>query len=431
VEEVSSRALLHRSGIAIAALALLVAGAGLAATVRPATSAANLLRNPSFEVRAQGTPKCWTQAFGSGSAWHPTAKARTGHLAERITTRRAHSSMLLTAPRSGCGPRPVTGARYDASIWYRGSSRLSLAVLSRHGRVGRWVTLAQRTLPASRRWSEVAVTSGPVTAAADVVALGVRARGAGTLIVDDASLSRHGTGPTGTQPPTTGSPTTTTQTTSPPPPTYFATLPAGSALPRPDSWCAAAVAPSTWEPRPQNTVANHTVPNGPVAWSHAMDYWTGWIALRDKVTGNYTGTTDQIIRWAACKWGIDEDTIRAQAVQESWWDIHTVGDNGASFGLMQIKDHYPDGSKAWGGYPWTQQSTALNVDFYGAYMRACLNGVFYDGGNWLYGGTKVTNDLWGCVGSWFSGNWYDAGARSYIAQVKQHLAHRTWAQPNF
>jgi autotransporter family porin len=98
---------------------------------------------------------------------------------------------------------------------------------------------------------------------------------------------------------------------------------------------------------------------------------------------------------------------------------------------MQIKDHYADGSKAWGGYPWTQQSTALNVDFYGAYMRACLNGVFYDGGNWLYGGTKVTNDLWGCVGSWFSGNWYDSGARSYIAQVKQHLAERTWLKPGF
>ena len=30
------------------------------------------------------------------------------------------------------------------------------------------------------------------------------------------------------------------------------------------------------------------------------------------VTGNYTGTTDEIVRWAACKWGIDEDVVRAQ-----------------------------------------------------------------------------------------------------------------------
>ena len=29
-----------------------------------------------------------------------------------------------------------------------------------------------------------------------------------------------------------------------------------------------------------------------------------------RVTGNFTGTTDMILQWAACKWGIDEDIVR-------------------------------------------------------------------------------------------------------------------------
>ena len=42
--------------------------------------------------------------------------------------------------------------------------------------------------------------------------------------------------------------------------------------------------------------------------------------LYGRVTGNFTGTTDEIIQWAACKWGIDEDIVRAQSVAESQRD---------------------------------------------------------------------------------------------------------------
>ena len=59
-----------------------------------------------------------------------------------------------------------------------------------------------------------------------------------------------------------------------------------------------------------------------------------------RVTGNFTGTTDEIIQWAACKWGIDEDIVRAQTAMESWWHQSTVGDNGESFGLMQVRQPY-------------------------------------------------------------------------------------------
>jgi hypothetical protein len=61
--------------------------------------------------------------------------------------------------------------------------------------------------------------------------------------------------------------------------------------------------------------------------------------------------------------------------------------------------------------------------------------VFYDGSSWLYGGKTVGQIagvsgwpyvLWGCVGSWFSGGWYDSGANSYVASVKNWLAQKTW-----
>ena len=33
------------------------------------------------------------------------------------------------------------------------------------------------------------------------------------------------------------------------------------------------------------------------------------------MTGNFVGSTDEIIQWAAWKWGVDEDVIRAVAVR--------------------------------------------------------------------------------------------------------------------
>jgi len=38
----------------------------------------------------------------------------------------------------------------------------------------------------------------------------------------------------------------------------------------------------------------------------------------------------------------------------------------------------------------------------------------------------VKGDLWGCVGYWYSGNWYDAGAQDYIAKIKNQLNAKLW-----
>ncbi len=40
-------------------------------------------------------------------------------------------------------------------------------------------------------------------------------------------------------------------------------------------------------------------------------------------------------------------------------------------------------------------------------------------------------DLWGCIGRWYSGQWYDQGAVDYIAKVKAALAQQTWKQAGF
>jgi hypothetical protein len=218
---------------------------------------------------------------------------------------------------------------------------------------------------------------------------------------------------------------------------YFGTLPAGANLPRPGTRCAALITRRSVEPRPENFAANHTVPAGPIGWAQApaQVHWRRWITKRRQVSGRFTGTTDEIIRWAACKWGLDENTIRAVAVYESNWYQSAVSDGGGSFGLLQVKDHYLDGSLDFGGYPWTRNSTALNADFYGAWIRSCLDGDFYDGGNWLYGGQTVKQLVaahgfryvfWGCIGAWYSGDWYTSGAVDYVAQVRASLADKSW-----
>ncbi len=94
------------------------------------------------------------------------------------------------------------------------------------------------------------------------------------------------------------------------------------------------------------------------------------------MTGNFTGTTDEIIQWVACNRGIDENLIRAEATLESYWVQSTQGDfaNGKyhSFGLMQVSHDDANGNLLKGGYPNTMQDTALDVDYYGSEMRACF-----------------------------------------------------------
>ena len=94
---------------------------------------------------------------------------------------------------------------------------------------------------------------------------------------------------------------------------HFATLPVGATLPG-EAECAAAVR-RTREIRPANATFNA---------ARGADLKPQF-GLYARVTGNFTGTTDEIIQWAACKWGIDEDIVRAQVAKESWWYQRPAG----------------------------------------------------------------------------------------------------------
>jgi hypothetical protein len=145
---------------------------------------------------------------------------------------------------------------------------------------------------------------------------------------------------------------------------------------------------------------------------------------RKRVTGRYRGTTDEILQWGAYKWGFAPDLFRAVATIESWWKMSAVGDHGQSFGLMQVKR----GPHCC--YPATRLSTAFNVDYYGAWLRAV-----YDGrSRWLNtvprGRRYRRGDLWGSVGVWYSGRFH-LGNGEYMTRVKRIVRKRVWRRAGF
>src|SRR3954453_5654338 len=110
--------------------------------------------------------------------------------------------------------------------------------------------------------------------------------------------------------------------------TYFDQLPPGAALPSAYA-CETAVAPHPMrENRPDNYTPNHNTWYGSAPADGASGAFNAKYASR--VVGDYAGTTGDILRWAACKWGLDDDVTMARAVAESKWHQSTVGDQGQS-----------------------------------------------------------------------------------------------------
>ena len=212
-------------------------------------------------------------------------------------------------------------------------------------------------------------------------------------------------------------------------PGRFNTVPPGSPL-LSETACDTKVRPVS-ERRPANTAANHTV---------------GVNTQVPGVTGNFVGTTDEIIQWVSCKWGIDEDVVRAQIAKESWWrqdaggDYTTdqsschprvrtaVGTCPESLGLGQVR--YPYHGAAFANDN-ALNSSAYNLDYTYSVWRACFEGR----SSWLNSVERGRNygagDIWGCLGVWFAGRWYTSAAVGYIASVQELLATRVWETPGF
>jgi len=249
--------------------------------------------------------------------------------------------------------------------------------------------------------------------------------------------------------------------------------------------------------------------------------WDTWLLQR--VDGQFTGTTDEIFQWAACKWGLPDNLIRADAVEESTWFQYLHFPNAASSGgggggscywnrgcgdafsaptsdsttycqgiaaagvlSSEVHDYQLDPVTTAGGYPYnpttglcpktfsilgimswdapaweitpyagnqngtfpfSRDSTAAAADYWGAYMRGCVNGWDY----WLantgpYAGTSrgyqintstsvnsnfAGDDIWGCIGSWYDGVWNDSAAVGYESGVQAQETMLTWLTASF
>jgi hypothetical protein len=214
---------------------------------------------------------------------------------------------------------------------------------------------------------------------------------------------------------------------------YFKTHAVGKPLPT-GKQCAAKLHYSTWEPRPQNKAANHkVVPKKAIHLPKNTGFDTKWNQkYKSRITGNFKGTTDEIIQWASCKWGLSDELTRARAVQESHWfqsqegDFRSSGNEQCpaaerrrnpcptSFGILQSKAYYRPGT-----YPATKVSTAFNLDASLAELRGCIDGL-----QWF--GPQSKGDVWGCVGVWFSGSYNKGGQSSYVDNVKQIYNEKPW-----
>ncbi len=217
---------------------------------------------------------------------------------------------------------------------------------------------------------------------------------------------------------------------------------------------ATAIPPSTW------LTAFHANPEADSAGKQDAES-----QIFQGVTGNFSGTTDMILRWSACKWGIDEDVVRAEAVEESSWkqseaagcgstDCAGMGSDPPASGAANYWVAATDdpssqttggtccptkgipqvGYTYWYAYPYGVSSTALNADYRMAAQRSCMNGdvtwlAGTNGGSGTFGAYPPTDTdiaLYGCMGHWYSGSWNDSGGVSYVTQLQKLLAQKAW-----
>lgn len=196
------------------------------------------------------------------------------------------------------------------------------------------------------------------------------------------------------------------------------------------------------EIRPTNTQWNN---NAGVKPNPLYREWIeGFGPYYDKIDGLgcVGGTTEQILEWAALKWGLDKipgsskDLMKALAVQESDWYARIRGDyeeclqdwcypSPGFYGL----DYQTTGITAvkrtsWAdSWPSSQNSTAFAADWTGAALKA-----YYDGAIPWAIGTK--GNLTRTIGAWYCGC-DDGGGDAYAASVLNSLSTREWEQSFF
>ena len=357
---------------------------------------------------------------------------------------------VQTASADVTPPTPPSGLTASA-----GSSQVALSWLASTDNVGVSGYRVLRNGALVAQVTSISYTDATVTNGTSYSYAVVAFDAAGNVSAASAAVSATPLVPTLAPPPSSSPP----PVSSPPAPIQaWSASTSVSFAPLSDLAAAADVIP-TPENRSANTTANNTMPTSAqlASFYGTSDYWGRNVVAFNPyyrfVTGHYTGTTDQIIQWAAWKWGIPEDWLRAEYVQESMWKQAALGDLRTvtastyalypaqarvpgtlnvymSMGLTQIK-WSPDGRYGAGTEPMRWQSTAFNVDYQAATLR-----FYYDNP----GGTRSSwGDLsyspgngWNSLGGWYASYpWLSSAQMSYISTVQGRLATRTWAQPGF
>ncbi len=183
----------------------------------------------------------------------------------------------------------------------------------------------------------------------------------------------------------------------------------------------------------------------------------------DGRAGLSSPSTDDLIQWGACKWGIPTDWLRADYVVESGWHHLDCGARGkacdatggpagtgvagsgfgdcgsgvgpsaatnapgcsgtyTSVGISQVKEQsccHP------GTYPLAYKSTAFNVDYMASIVRYYFDGLC-GWCSYAYRGQE-----WPSIGAWFSPGSNSTGAVDYQKKVQAALAAKPWLQPGF
>lgn len=231
-----------------------------------------------------------------------------------------------------------------------------------------------------------------------------------------------------------------------------------SFVPLTDAQAAALVKPAP-ETRPDNTTANQYRPSSAEIsqfLNGEKDSYGNLPAQGDPyytyVTGGFTGTTDEIIQWAAAKWGLPADWLRAEYVDESHWhqsakgDLTTVQDASLypafsrvsstsvyqSLGITQVKWNHPDANTSGiGTEPLRWKSTAFNVDYQAATVRFYFDDPGGKRSSWG-DATYKRCENWLSIGGWYEPYpWNNSGQQNYVSKIQSILAARTWAQPGF
>ena len=272
----------------------------------------------------------------------------------------------------------------------------------------------------------------------------------------------------------------------PPPQGYFKLRSVGSwsSLPGGRS-CAGRIPRSTWEPRPQNREENHTMPSvkevhkalGGPPRSRGGSYarkWDTWLLPR--VTGHFAGTTDKIFQWAACKWGLSDNLLRAMTMRESTWyqflhfrdgsvypergsgdyslfrrcRVHRVlrllgafrprlsvrdGGGAVSSNVLDRGRYVMAGVPRGGGGQTTRTGRSRSIAIRPRSLSTSW-GANYAGASRAGSGGSATvapatgPATWGCVGAWYAGAWHSGGAGPH--REGAHRAQRwIWLHASF